>query len=171
MNTTKFHIAKRINMELLKHTPYELRICVPDSNIDVASIGLIFAQQNSQHKVSLIQVGACDGSTGDPVYKQILTGNINAILVEPITENFLALESNYKSLDNVIAVQAAIGKKDGRANFYKVKNTGRWKDSCLAKQLGSFNVSHLERHGVYRSEIETIDTPVLTLETLIKNIM
>ncbi len=168
MNTTKYHIANRINQELLKYTPYDLKIRIPDSNIDVASIGLNLVKE-SQNKIRLVQVGACDGSTGDPVNQQLRTGSVDAVVVEPVYENYLALKQSYNGVNNVVAVHAAIGKKDGKANFYKVKNEGRWIDSSYAKQLGSFNVNHLERHGVQCSEIEVIDVTVFTLETLMQN--
>jgi hypothetical protein len=67
---------------------------LPQSNIEITTLVLAFAiTQKLGERLRVLQVGACDGKFGDPLYHQIRGGSpIKATLVEPIPLNFEALK-------------------------------------------------------------------------------
>jgi FkbM family methyltransferase len=145
---------------------------LPHSNIEISALGLAFAiTQKRGERLSVLQIGACDGTVGDPLYHQIRRGSpIKATLVEPIPTNFERLKKSYEGIPHVSLVNAAVGTVDGDATIYSVKDEGRWMGSKWAPQWASFSHEHLLKHGVYPTEIESQTVQTLTLETLIKGV-
>jgi FkbM family methyltransferase len=117
---------------------------------------------------TLLQIGACDGTSGDPVYKFLRQGNISAVLIEPIEQSFVKLTSAYAGVSNVTAVRAAVGERDGEATLFKVKESAKSLHPYWSMQLASFNRSHLLAHGVPESEIEQVRVPCLTLGSIVE---
>jgi FkbM family methyltransferase len=169
-------------MQILKYalrkcvalTPYEIKRRpdspqLPPATID--SIQLLLAYYRaSRRRPVFVQVGACDGRTGDPVYEFVRAGEMHCILVEPIPASFKKLQASYHGVPNIQFVQCAIGCTDGFSTIYKVKDG--FVDSISpdwAPQLASFDKMHLLRHHVVEAEIEEVEVPCLTLETLLKN--
>jgi len=144
---------------------------LPQNTIEISALGLAFAiTQKSRERLSVLQIGACDGKVGDPLYHQLHRGApINAILVEPIPANFEALKKSYSGLQNVSFLNIAIAHEDGRAVIYTVKNEGRWAGSEWAPQWASFQYDHLLKHGVLPNEIEEQTVQTCTLQTLMEN--
>ena len=167
MNITKYNIIRRINNGFLHRTPYELKINVPETTMDVASIGIDIAKSRLK-KFKLVQIGACDGCTGDPIYERLISGDIEAVVVEPVLENYLELKKTYEGIKNINTVNAAIGKNNGKSKFYKVKDVGKSRDPAGDKQLASFDIDHILKHGIPKCNIEHILIDVVTLETLVE---
>jgi len=143
---------------------------LPQSNIEISALGLAFAlTQKKADRLTVLQIGACDGKVGDPLYHQLLNGApIEATLVEPIPANFEALKKSYEGIPNVSLMRNAIASENGHAIIYSVKNEGRWAGSQWAPQWASFSFDHLLKHGVLPDEIEQQNVSTLTLESLIK---
>jgi FkbM family methyltransferase len=117
---------------------------------------------------TFVQIGACDGESGDPVHRFVKTGKLRAFVIEPIEESFVRLRMAYSGISNVTAIKAAIGHADGDLTLFKVKEGGRSVDSYWSRQLASFDRAHLVRHGVIDEEIEAVSVPCLTLQSLMK---
>ena len=100
MNITNYNIARRINSAFLNRTPYEIKIRVPESTLDVASLGLDLAKSKFKN-FKLVQIGACDGCTGDPIYERLISGDIEAVVVEPVLENYLELKKTYDGVESI----------------------------------------------------------------------
>ena len=143
---------------------------LPQSNIEISALGLAFAiTQKAGERLRVLQVGACDGKVGDPLYHQIRRGSpIKATLVEPIPLNFEALKKSYEGRPHVSFVNAAVGTANGSSTIYSVRNEGRWMGSVWAPQWASFSHDHLLKHGVAPNEIEEQPVRTLTLESLMK---
>ena len=99
----------------------------------------------SKHKkgqVTIIQVGANDGMTHDPVHKFIKRDNWKGVLLEPqkyVYEKFLS--KIYSKNPGISTVNAAMGEKDGFLSMYKIGfNEDRW-----ASGLTTFNKEVLEK--------------------------
>jgi len=117
---------------------------------------------------TLLQVGACDGTAGDPISQFVRRGVMRAILVEPVEAHFRQLEKNYAGVTGVSLVQAAVAHQDGVATMYRARKAGRWEADEWVGQVTSFDPSHLTKHGVQPAEIEAITVPAVSLGSLLK---
>ena len=130
----------------------------------------------------LVQVGANDGVTSDPVRKYIITYKWKGILIEPEKENFLKLKNNYKTQPQLKFENVAIADKNGHVEFYSSPRNGlssmypdEWynkkKDdnygyknrikvggSKKIKVKASTFASLLQKHNVKRIDLLQIDT-------------
>lgn len=135
--------------------------------IDCGTIGLELVQGRVAEPF-VVQIGACDGQAGDPLYRRLAANAINAVLVEPVPRSFERLRQTYTGVNSVSLCNAAIAREDGAMTMYTVSNTGRWKDSIHAPLWSSFDKKHLLAFGVHDSEIESIDVRAMTLKTLLR---
>jgi FkbM family methyltransferase len=152
---------------LIGIAPLEIRRWLPA--ISLEPLDLVLANYAARGKMlNIVQVGACDGITNDPIFHHIANGLARAILVEPNPLAFDRLQKNYRDLHNVTLVPSAIGAQDGEAQLYRIKKTGKADsevDSSL--QLASFFREHLERHAVKPELIERITVPCRSLSSLV----
>ncbi len=72
-------------------------------------------------EMSVVQIGAYDGKSEDPLFAFLTQYNVRAILVEPQPRVFEMLKENYKNCANVDLVRAAVATKDGEMPFYVVR--------------------------------------------------
>lgn len=156
---------KRIVRRLTNSLSYEIDRKMAPASLEGIKLALAYYSK-AKPGFSLVQVGACDGVAGDPVFEFINREPIHAILVEPIESSFLKLKKSYADLPNVECLQAAIAEEDGVSTIYKVKESGRWADSEWAPQWASFNRQHLIKQGVKSDEIEEVTVPCMTLGSL-----
>jgi FkbM family methyltransferase len=139
---------------------------LPKPNIDNIEIVTRFYSLLNR-KISVLQVGACDGVTSDSIFPYIKAGAIDAYLVEPSTVNFRKLAEFHKGNPKVTLINAAVADKDEKRTFYTIKDEGRWKDNGWARQLASFYKEHLLKHKITEDEIAAEEVDCLTLATVI----
>jgi FkbM family methyltransferase len=93
--------------------------------------------------IKFIQIGANDGFIHDPLHKFIKRDNWSGVMLEPqpdVYEQYLL--KLYQSRDEVITINAALDKKDGKATLYKIgPSKDRW-----ATGLASFDRKVLHRN-------------------------
>jgi FkbM family methyltransferase len=165
-------LIKSFTRQCLKLTPYELKRrreekTVPSASFD--NVRLVIAYYMASTRLAtFVQVGACDGVSGDPVHDLIKKGRMRAVLIEPIEQSFAKLRAVYEGVPNVTTVQAAIGQRDGLATLYRVKEGASSIPDNWSVQLASFNKLHLLRHGVPADEIDEVTVPCLTLQSLVE---
>lgn len=99
---------------------------------------------------TFVKVGANDGVTGDPVSDLLLADKRwRGLLIEPVPECFERLAHNFSDPERFTLEQVAIGKEEGTAIFYHVRQDAgvqlegipSWFD-----QLGSFDRNHILKH-------------------------
>lgn len=112
------------------------------------------------HGASVLQIGANDGVTTDPLYDCIREMNWSAILVEPIPELCNRLRRNYEGLSSVRIDQVAVSDCSGRRRLYHI--AAKSGDPVWAEQLGSF---HREVIGSHVGVITDINERIL--ETIV----
>ncbi len=118
--------------------------------------------------MNVLQVGACDGMSNDPIRELVAKGRALAILLEPNPFAFARLEKTYQGLQNVILLQAAIAERDGEAFLYRIKKSDKAdSDVDLSLQLASFDRGHLRRHRVRSCDIERITVPCRSLASVV----
>lgn len=104
-----------------------------------------FLSQYSTSKIGdfyVIQIGANDGITHDPIHKFIKRDRWKGILLEPQPDVFReSLSKIYKNHPGLHTICAAIGYEDGSQKLYKIGfSTMRW-----ATGLASFSLEKIQK--------------------------
>jgi FkbM family methyltransferase len=115
----------------------------------------------------VVQVGACDGVLGDPLYEIITARGLDALLVEPIPESAMQLRRNYEPFPNARVAECAVVEKDGPVLMYRVGVMARYGE--WSWQWSSVNRAHLLKHGVEPQDIFTVEVQGCTLKTVMAN--
>jgi FkbM family methyltransferase len=158
---------KLILQKLMAMTHLDIRRSLPAVTLE--PLDLVLANYDARGEmITVLQVGACDGVTNDPICHHVAKGFARAILVEPNPLAFVRLQKNYTGVRNVTLIQAAIGEQDGEAHLYRAKKTEKMESEVdLTLQLASFYREHLEHHVKKPDEIERITVPCRSLSSLV----
>lgn len=153
--------------KIVKSVGFQLVKIHPRDTLETIQIVLANYLEVNEDPV-LIQVGACDGKSHDPIFDFLVAGRFTAILIEPLPENFKGLEETYGGTKNISLVNAAITDETSSKTIYYVKNEGRWRDSDWAKQWASFDKKLITKHGVKNEEIAELEVPTTTVPKLVE---
>jgi FkbM family methyltransferase len=154
----------------LKKTPFEVRRWLPTP--DLPPLELVLAcSTRAAGPETIVQVGACDGVTNDPIHQVVARGSSRAILLEPNPFAFARLQKIYAGVPGVTLIQAAIGESDGEASLYRVKKSEvADTDVDLSIQVASFSRKHVESFCDHPAQVEKIVVPCRTLESVLKSL-
>ena len=115
----------------------------------------------------VLQVGANDGTSGDPVADLIRAYRLPSLLVEPLHEAFRRLQVNYSDQQQVRLENCAVAEVDGIKPLWRVvgDSVPAW-----ASQWASFERGVVERNS--RSlkcayHIESVNVPTMTIASLL----
>ena len=158
---------KLLGERWMAKSPFEIRRRLP--TVTLEPLQLILDNFSAREKkVTIVQVGACDGVTNDPIRNEVAKDSTRAVLIEPNPFAFDRLQKVYADRPNVTLIQAAIGEKDGEAHLYRVKNAEKThSDIDPTLQIASFYREHLEHHGKKAHEIEQITVACRSLSSLV----
>jgi FkbM family methyltransferase len=116
----------------------------------------------------ILQIGANDGVTDDPLAHHIDRYGWHGVVVEPLAGPFAALQKRYKNNDRIQPRQCAIAWQDGEATMYTVAPRPNEPDRT---RLATFSRAVLLKHRRsipnLKQRIETQTVPARTLDTLI----
>jgi FkbM family methyltransferase len=116
-----------------------------------------------------VQIGAFDGSTGDPLRRLVSHYDWAGLLVEPQKAPFDSLRSLYADRPRVSVRNVAVGERDELRTFYSVIDGPPW-----AAQLASFDpmsILRYERPDVaLRDKLVRTEVQCLTFESLLSDI-
>ncbi len=115
---------------------------------------------------TLVQIGANDGLLFDTLNKYIQEYKPNALLVEPIKDNFNKLKKNYETLNCLTFENSAISVNNEIAFLYKVNTSKLNLYDKHVLGITSFNKKHLIEHGVKNSHIIKEDVCSISIEDL-----
>ena len=101
---------------------------------------LISEYSNKNKNFTVIQVGANDGITHDPIHKFIKRDNWKGVLLEPQKHLFPGLSKLYRKNKGITTFNAAIGYEDGTTQIYKIA----FSDARWATGLATFNKQVLQ---------------------------
>lgn len=84
--------------------------------------GLLSGRIAGGRRLAVLQCGANDGVTGDPINKFVLRNPhaVSAVMVEPIYDVFANLQANYASHAHVKTLNVAVGPDD-RIALYRIR--------------------------------------------------
>lgn len=131
----------------------------------------------------LVQIGANDGVTNDPIQKFLIKNNCNALLVEPLPDVFEKLKNNYNRKD-INFVNAAIFEKDTLVPIYRIspkyeeKFKSLYKPNANPSGITSLNPDYVKNFLIKLAPkyfknhnidewIEKILVPGITFDTLV----
>ena len=140
----------------------------PFRPIRVFDLCVQFLMNVRRPSLRFIQIGANDGSFGDPVRRYIQNFPWTGILVEPQPDVFERLRANYADAhDRLIFENAAIAEGMDHIDMYRPRPAGQ--DDVYAASVSSIDPEVTARQlGVKKSELERISVPCLTLNQLIE---
>jgi FkbM family methyltransferase len=125
----------------------------------------------TEGKGAILQIGANDGVTVDPVRESIISLGLPALLVEPLPNLFEQLKSNYAAQPDVRTDNVAVSSTPGEASIYRVMPSATQFPDHV-HMLASFDKSVLLKHDLagnsFEKFIETVPVSVVTFEQLLK---
>lgn len=176
-------IPKQMISGALRKLGFELQKARPESPVlDVPLIDVFDLVLRDYLKRNptpfLVQVGAHDGATDDPVAHLIRRHKLRGLLVEPQPVAFKRLVEQHRDDPQLVFENSLVGACDGEAKFYKVREDMPGLPANLL-QSASLDRARVETAvGWYRDEnpqinghafdlIEEVSVPSLTWESLL----
>ena len=100
---------------------------------------LFHAAVRALHNPFVVQVGACDGRTCDPVFPLIVERNLAGLLIEPLLDLLRECEANYceAGVDMLWYVGCAVAALDGSILLRRIDREHQDKLPAWTKGLGS----------------------------------
>jgi FkbM family methyltransferase len=118
---------------------------------------------------AVMQIGANDGATGDPLARWFDQTQWSGVLVEPIPHLAAALAKRYAARKNIAVERSAIGDEDGNACMFRIAESPG--APTWHQQLASFDRSVLLKHRGAIPEIDSLvveeTVPVISVKTLL----
>jgi len=118
----------------------------------------------------IVQIGAHDGKTDDPIYKAINRNRQwQCLFVEPIPYLFERLKANYGNHERFRFEMAAIADSTGAIPFYYIPESAFSEVPENYSQISSFSKEHVLSlsQGVVDEYIEEIEVPCMNLNALL----
>ena len=137
------------------------------------TLSMLLAELSLQRSgLTVVQVGAFDGSSGDPLNCFLqLAPNVRAILIEPQPIPFAVLKTRHAGNANVTTINAAVAAADGSCTLYVVEGQDPG-DPWWSPQIASFSRDHLLRHAPsiphLPERIRASEVPTLSPATLLR---
>jgi FkbM family methyltransferase len=168
-NSTKRWAANKLS-DFLGRRGYVITRVPFDEGTPIDLRGLL---ANSIHKrkrsFAVLQIGANDGVTNDPIHQLVLSRGWNLCAVEPMPGPFQRLQANYRGMPNVTCLQCAVGPIDDELKLYTLASP---RVHSVDDHLSSFSIDILRKH--WRSipnlerRITTKTVKCLTLRSVIQ---
>jgi len=160
---------RRFLRSWLNRAGYDLhRLELAGRPIDV--LGLLVRDRLREPKPCFVlQVGANDGRSGDPLFELIVEHDLPALLVEPLPDAFALLRANYGERANLSFENCAISEVDGSRTMWRLRaaeEVPEW-----ARQWASFDrevfLRNCRRVPNYRRYVETLQVPSMSFPSLL----
>lgn len=119
----------------------------------------VLLQREASHgkRLCIIQIGANDGRTHDPLYASIQKYNPRAVRVEPLPEPFAQLRKLHENAPDILCINAAFAAKDGEAILYRLQTETPCEHASL---VASFDRALVARHAKLFKEARPTVVPV-----------
>lgn len=117
----------------------------------------------------LIQIGANDGITSDPIHDFVKRhpDQVKGILIEPLKDRFEELRRNYEDCPAIVTVNAAIHNVEKRMTLYRVDAAAEKQLPGWAKGIASFDSRHHELSSTARKHILGEEVACVSLDELL----
>lgn len=91
------------------------------NNVSMHIHALLKERARNGIKTSILQIGAMDGQTADPVHDALMQNDWPALLVEPVVEYFARLQKTYRDRPLVKLANVAIAEHSGQTDFHRIR--------------------------------------------------
>ena len=129
----------------------------------------------AHEEVVFVEIGADDGEQHDHLRPHILAGGWRGVMVEPVPYVFERLRGNYAGVPGVALEQAAVGKADGSAPFFFLRDATAGERAGLPDWydgVGSFSreaiLSHAPQIPDVAERLVEREVPVVRFDTLLE---
>ncbi len=167
---------KILNSYYQKLRKESFKILEPDK------LDLIIDTLAISRKLNIVQIGANDGKTSDPIYKKNLQYGNKLLLIEPQIQFREDLLRNYSDFKGELHIEhVAIGNSKERLKFHILKKeyweeykskVGKLPDHAFSLIKNQVEIIMAERLGIDISKIDeymtTLDIDILPLQNLLK---
>ncbi len=144
----------------------------PENKYPKFIYGYLSGYLSSNKRIGIIQCGANDGITVDPIF-DFMKANIDsvgAVLIEPLPEVFDLLSERYRNRDNIITINKAVGPK-GDIDLYRIKREySEYYRGIIASGITSFNRDYVLKKAATLLDLEGVPPEdrieKLTVETM-----
>lgn len=132
---------------------------------------LMFECIQKNQCLNVVQIGANDGKSFDPIYDflTIYHRQINAVLVEPIKEYHAQLSENYAQFPTIKTKRCAIHKSNSSMSIFKVDSDNYPDLPAWTKGIASFNEQHHTLTGIPPEAIVEELVDCITFEKLLND--
>jgi FkbM family methyltransferase len=117
----------------------------------------------------VLQIGAFDGHTGDPIHDLVQRYRWRGLLVEPQRRYFEALQATYCDRPDLVLMNVAIGDRREVRPLYRVRDESMHL-SEWAPQVASFYREHLLREGYADEDIDFDQVQTITMTELLDEV-
>lgn len=148
---------------LLKKAGYRIRRRDIPSHFEP----LLYRRLSKSPDFFFVQVGANDGISSDPIRDFVTTNQVAGLVLEPLSDVFERLVSNYREYPRVIPVRTAIHRTDKSVEIHRVdparvEALGEW-----TRGIGSVKAEHHVLSKTSSSAMITETVPGMTLGELV----
>jgi FkbM family methyltransferase len=134
----------------MKNLLYRFKASVFNSLIEIGA--------ENDPEFYVVQIGAHDGKSGDPIYDKIIKYKLRGVLVEPVKYLYDRLVETHKERRGLHLINAAVSTSSGHKNMYRLRETDDglppWYD-----QLASFDPAFITK---LREEIPNAQDYLIT---------
>ena len=145
---------------------YELKPHLSHKALSIDILDLAIRDLMSrQPDIFVLQVGAHDGVSYDPIHSYIRRFHWKGLLVEPQPAIFAKLRENYREETQLLFENSAIAQHDGTIELHCFENAGA---EDHASMLTSTRKHYVTMNGDgHRGTLKTVTVPALTLDSLL----
>jgi FkbM family methyltransferase len=118
----------------------------------------VAAAVEKRRKPFVLQIGANDGISNDPIHHLLLDKKPDALLIEPLPDIFERLQKNYRDYSNVQLVNSAIAHSSEQLSIYRISPEFEETYNHLYKKGNASGKSSLDKKQVenfLRSRLST----------------
>jgi len=108
----------------------------------------------------VLQVGANDGETLDPIRRSVLRYHWKGILLEPLPDAFAKLSANYRDQPQLVLENAALARRDGTAEIWTLSNSSGLQ--------ATFDRTRLTAHLPGHTKVVPITVRTVSVSTLLR---
>ncbi len=124
---------------------------------------------SSKDNIVFVQIGGCDGQTGDPLYYYLrrYKHKVSGVIVEPVQEYCSELTELHKDNPQIKIHQAALHNSKKSMPFYRPDYKKINGAPDFIKATASFNKHHITRYNIPESDIINEKVDCISLRELI----
>lgn len=133
----------------------------PEVHGNLLLLGFSLVNARKCGRIQVLQIGAYDGLTCDPLVELLQHECVDAVLVEPQTRPYESLLKHYADNPRIRIINAAVGEFDGNVTLYVPSGEASPKASLINQ--------HYHRFGMKAGEVREVSVASISVASLVKH--